>query len=580
MRWLRCARGAGTRAMREVSRVLLFVLGAAVTTATGCSVADDARLLQLRGVEAGDVVLGESLRVLGSGFPTGAACRVVLRGRLFEPGRSARTIDVALSAQATSDEEIVAMVRETSLPMKSRHATFVGDVVVRFDARLPGSATYSVSGVSGVSGTVRDASFDLVRAEVNVAERYAQLRIAQHTLSALGIVLEEDQANDDGLRVGWATEQSVAARAGLRQGDVLTHLDGLRLRTVADFVAPPGTSRLRVGVKHSDRPRQDVVELRLPIAGESGLDYTGLTGALAAVLALMAVAWLAPVPHRLVWFSGARAAGGRARGAFDAAFAAPERPAWFAGVWLLAAALVWVGMAVLSRWQLSLHLSVVAALVAALHLVLTGTNGRGRARVLSVGRELVTLTLVLAPLACAGLVAGSLTLDGVADRQGALPWQWFAFKAPPLLLASAVFLSATRRLVARVAEVHAAPALALAIVLSGVGVAAFFGGWQVMDHGGHAVLRAPVFGIVAFAAKAWLVLLFATTSSPRVPARLTVRLWVPAALASVLLSAVWMRIGLLPSIELLVGATLFVASLLVALVVAWRAQRSGLMPAQ
>jgi hypothetical protein len=39
-------------------------------------------------------------------------------------------------------------------------------------------------------------------------------------------------------------------------------------------------------------------------------------------------------------------------------------------------------------------------------------------------------------------------------------------------------------------------------------------------------------------------------------------------------------IGLLPSMELLVGATLFVASLVVVLVVVWRAQRSGLMPAQ
>jgi len=575
MRWLRCARGARTRAMREVSRVLLSVLCAAVTTATGCSVADDARLLQLRGVEAGDVVLGDSLRVLGRGFPTGASCRVVLRGRLFEPGRSARTIEVALSAQATSDEEILATVHETSLPMKSRHATFLGDVVVRFDARLPGAVT---SSVSGVSGTVRDASFDLVRAEVNVAERYAQLRIAQTTLSALGIVLEDDQENDDGLRVHWAAEQSVAAVAGLRQGDVLTHLDGLRLRTVADFVAPPGASRLQVGVKYSDRPRQDVLELRLPSAGTSGLDYAGVTSALVAVLALMAVAWLAPVPHRLVWFSGSRAESGRARGAFDAAFAAPERPAWFAGVWLFVAALVWVGMAVLSRWQLSLHVSVMAAFVAALHLVLTGTNGRGRLR--SVGRELVTLALVLSPLACAGLVGGSLTLDGVAERQGALPWQWFAFKAPPLLLASAVFLSATRRLVARVAEVHSAPALVLAIVLSGVGVAAFFGGWQVWDHGGHPLLRAPVFGIVAFTAKAWLLLLFATTSRPRRPERLTVRVWVPAALASVLLSAVWMRIDLLPSMEFLVGATLFVASLVVVLVVAWRAQRSGLMPAQ
>lgn len=578
MGWLRCARGARTRTMRDVSPVLLAVVCAAVTTtAAGCSVADDARLLQLRGVEAGDVVLGESLRVLGRGFPAGAACRVVLRGRLFEPGRPPRTIDVALSAQATSDEEILAIVRETSLPMKSSHATFVGDVVVRFDARLPGSVT---SSVSGVSGTVKDESFDFVRADVNVAERYAHLRAAQHTLSALGIVLEEDQENDTGLTLHWAAEQSVAARAGLRQGDVLTHLDGLRLRTVADFVAPPGASRLKVGVKYSDRSRQEVVELRLPGVGASGLDYAGATSALAVVFALMAVAWLAPVPRRLVWFSGSRVEGGRALDAFDAAFAAKDRPAWLAAAWLFAAALVWVGTAVLSRWQISLHLSVTAAAVAALHLVVTGTSVGGRARLLSVGRELVTLALLLSPLACAGLVGGSLTLEGIAERQGALPWQWFAFKAPPLLIASAVFLNATRRLVARVAAVHAATALALAIVLSGVGVAAFFGGWQVLDHGGHALLRAPVIGIVAFAFKAWLVLLFATTASPRRPSRSTARVWVPAALVSVLLSALWMRMGLLPSMELLVGASLFVATLLVVLGVAWRAQRSGLIPAQ
>jgi hypothetical protein len=79
---------------------------------------------------------------------------------------------------------------------------------------------------------------------------------------------------------------------------------------------------------------------------------------------------------------------------------------------------------------------------------------------------------------------------------------------------------------------------------------------------------------VLFAAKAWTLMLIIT--APRQPhvTLFSSTGWLGLALASLALSLVWVRLPIVPSVELVVGHSLCGATVAVALLRLWRGQRT------
>jgi len=552
--WFRLAGEFG--ASRVCGVLVLVCVGA-----LGCAVADDARLLTLTGVESGEVVLGDSLVVRGEGFPTGAACTVTLRGELAQAGVSSRSIDVALAGRAISGDAVAANLTASAFPVIDAHATFHGHVSLSFSA---------AAGASHVSGEIDHVVIDLLRADVDVMQRHAQQRRAHETLGRLGIVLEDEQETDTGLRVRWAREGSVAALAGLQQGDVLTHAGGLRLRTTADLVPAPDAPQLRLRVRPSARPSEHVVVLSLASADQSQLGHAGKVVSAVAVLVLVCLVWLAPTPRRLVWFRSERSAAEASSP--NVAASTPSRSLASVVLWPLAASLFWIALAVGERWHITWHLLAIAALTGAAHLVFAQSAGPSVSRVRTLAQELGLLLIAFSPLACVGLVGGSMTIVGLVAQQGGLPWQWFVFKAPPLLVAFFVFLSGARRLIER--SENRTGSIAFAIMFAGVGAAVFLGGWRPIGPGLTRLIDPIVVGIVAFAAKAWVLMLVLTLPRRNNVAVLSTSTWFGLSVASVALSLIWIRLPIAASVELVVAHALCGATFMLAVLQLWRVQRT------
>lgn len=568
-------RGSGAiRALRLAGGLRLL----ACVTPLGCALAEESQLLTLTGIDSAEVVLGDELRVQGHGFPTGSSCTARLRGQLWQAGSVVRSIDVPLAAQAISTDEIAIRVEPSALPAIDAHATFSGRVSLSFAG---------AAGASRVAGELDRVVFDLLRADVELSQRYAHLRRAYETLRVLGVVLEDAEESSAGLRIRWARDGSVASAAGLRQGDLLTHMDGLRVRTAADLVPAPGATQIQLRVRPSARASERVVTLPIASVERPELGHAGRIISAIAALMLACLFWFAPVPRRLVRFRSApeNEQTPQERRVMDPPLSlvstpipAPSRRLVAVVLWPIVASVYWIALAVGPRWHVTWHLLAVAALIGAAHVVMRVRPNLFADRARWLLRELALLLVAFLPLACAGLIAGSMTLTGIVEQQGASPWQWFVFRAPPMLLACAAFLGGARRLIDRSANLQDPTSTAFAIVFAGVGAAAFLGGWQPFELGVIRSADPAVAGVVAFAIKAWVV--FLTLSLPRRDdvSWLATTTWLALSAASVALSLLWIRLPLVPAVELVVGYSLCGATFTVGMLQLWRAQRASTMP--
>jgi len=95
----------------------------------------------------------------------------------------------------------------------------------------------------------------------------------------------------DGALVGSVEGNTPAGKAGVRHGDVITEVDGIKIKTTRDLInyvsaKGPNTSvRLRIwrdgktfdkDVRLSERPGTDVADAEEPEDGDSGIDWMGL----------------------------------------------------------------------------------------------------------------------------------------------------------------------------------------------------------------------------------------------------------------------------------------------------------------
>jgi NADH:ubiquinone oxidoreductase subunit H len=134
---------------------------------------------------------------------------------------------------------------------------------------------------------------------------------------------------------------------------------------------------------------------------------------------------------------------------------------------------------------------------------------RGNTRRLRVACEGVFFVLVLGvPIACASLLFGVHSFDGVVAGQGASPLTWSWLQRPTMLAALPLYLVAASRIQAHPTAPHDEAGFAraeqwiTAAVLCALGVVLFAGGWQVPA----ALVRLPQARLLAaalFVLKAW-----------------------------------------------------------------------------
>jgi serine protease Do len=95
----------------------------------------------------------------------------------------------------------------------------------------------------------------------------------------------------DGALVGSVEDGTPAAKGGIQHGDVITAVDGIKIKTTRDLInyvsakGPSATVTLQIyrdgktldrQVKLSERPGQREQESRLPEKGETGIDWLGI----------------------------------------------------------------------------------------------------------------------------------------------------------------------------------------------------------------------------------------------------------------------------------------------------------------
>jgi hypothetical protein len=208
--------------LRALGLAALSVAGGA-----GCGVAEGPELLELSSAGPGLVESGGALSVVGRGFPAGRVGRVDLTGVSLVPGRDPQRVRASLTGHAASSGRVVVNLGETEvrrITAEAPHATFRGTLSIAFEPVR--------AGAPALRGHLNDLTLDVLEAG---AVRNSPSEFSTY----LGLQLGPD------LSVTGVTSGLPADAAGLRLGDRLHRLDGVRLLTLSDFApAAHGTQSL------------------------------------------------------------------------------------------------------------------------------------------------------------------------------------------------------------------------------------------------------------------------------------------------------------------------------------------------
>ena len=565
-------------------RVLaLFVLG--LTAA--CDARDNSpNLLEVTGVNPHTLEVGDRLTLRGSGFPEGRTATVRFRGDVFRAGQTPlRDVNIAAHASASDPHSIVVtlsaeLAREFCGAGDAVHATFRGATTASFQARTAGAPP--VRGI--LEGVVLDVNPALISPVAAQAREAEAARFAAY--AGMTVVHSEDR---DVVLVDTIEPDGRAARAGLLPGDALLELDGVRLSGLSDLIPPPRARLSHLAVRRGDEksPATYAVDVSgfQPGSPSELVPAATLLGFAVSVLLLFA----SPLGRALDWFEG-RLAGAirdRARPSSLSRARGERKPLGFVRValselpssplpyfvFILDSA--WLTLLAMNRtiWARELDLPVLflgsLTALGATALVLGGREPAQRFSLLRGLRHvllgLVFQAPVLAAMACAVLLSGSLRSDDILAAQGGWPWQWFAFASPTALGIFVLVVLGLVPVVARApgalrAAVHEAAASPLGrqrttlpewshlILTSGVITLVFLGGPRVPGLAADALgsTGLQVLGALLFQAKAIAVLSlvlsirFATNQVRQTEvARLGVRFVLPGAALFLVATYLW-----------------------------------------
>jgi NADH-quinone oxidoreductase subunit H len=446
---------AGTRtgwrapASKWTSRAL--VLAALALVEQGCQRETNPELLEVNHLSSSEVQFGDTLQVSGDGFALGKPVLVHFRGELHRAGVAARTVNIALSAQAESQQELQLPLpteaerefygNEAGEEVSGAHATFRGDLQVAIAASEPGAPP--------VTGTLHGATLELYPA---LEARTASERRAALGRRALGFWgVEVTLAPETGLTITATTPDGRAAAAGLEPGDRIVRAGGLSVREPSDLV--PGTGRtLQLGVYRGKLPRS----VLLDADGFHAQPPPELRSVLLllSVVAVLFALWASPLVRLWTvltsqWLTPLRARYGEALRATRAstALARVTRGS-------TPGSLVWLGVGAallapaLRRTQLDLGLGLLALAFGSALLSITASlveGGRGgpywslRRGVRAALQQFLMISPVWIGLLSLGLESG-VDADEWVKSQGAWPWTWNALSSPGLSLSFLLML--------------------------------------------------------------------------------------------------------------------------------------------
>lgn len=418
----------------------------------GCDAHDNSpNLLEVSDLNPHALEVGDRLTLIGSGFPEGRAAKVSFRGDVFRAGQSPLRDVTIVATAAASDPHSIAVTLNAELAREfcgvgdAVHATFRGATTAAFQARE--------SGAPPVRGTLEGVVLDVNPASISKAALAAHEAEAQRFAEYAGMTVVHSEERDV-LLIDTLEPEGRASRAGLLPGDALLELDGVRLESIADFIPPPRARLSHVSVRRGDE--QAPSTFALDVAGFQPGSPSEL--APAATVLGFAVALLllfaSPLGRALSWLEarlasrirdrGKPSAWARARGDLKSLsflrIALNELPTSPLPYFVFIMDSAWLTLLAMNRtiWARELDLPVLflgslTALCATALVV--GGREPGRRFSLSAGLRHVLVTLVfqtpvLAAMACAVLLSGSLRSDDILAAQGGWPWQWFAFASP------------------------------------------------------------------------------------------------------------------------------------------------------
>lgn len=488
-------------ALRFVLRVALLV--GLVAGALGCQDEVIPELVKVTDVVPREAEVGDRLEIAGVGFPQGRTAKITFRGELRRPGERPRSAKITTEGLVTSQSRIELVMNDALEAAfcdrgdQAVHTTFVGSIEVAFAG--------AVRGGPPIAGVLDDATLDLRPVSVRAHKAQELTREGRAVAAHLGLDLEPAVGR---LVVRTVAPRSHGERAGIRPGDAILALGGVRTRELADL-ATAEEHAAEVRLLRGDPPREHVREVPL-----EGLHLTiprEMATALGLVAAAVVLALLlfAPLPG-----SGDLddRVGEHLRGPLgdhEAAlrWAAARLRAPGVIVRLATVVVVAAGLTAAAALRVVVQGDVLglAALSAGALTATLVLGGRSTPRATIALRELVKL----AGLVVAAHAAGSLSLYEIVRGQGAAPWEWGAFASPGLFGLAAIVCVHHAKTRAAWSHVEGGAAGAFAgahDALTAVIVATMFGGgWpaganpfaQALVLVAKALLLLGVFAVVA-----------------------------------------------------------------------------------
>lgn len=585
--------------------LLLLVPLVAALGLSGCDRDGVPPLVEVTEVSPREIEVGDRMELRGSGFPQGRAARVTFRGTLRRPGRPAVTgATIESEGVVASSDRIEIVVGE---PLEERfcghgdhavHTTIIGDVEVAFASSAPGAPPL----VGVMHGLTLDITPSSVRASV-VESRAAE---GSRVLAFLGVT--PGAATPRGLPVEKVSPGSAGDMAGFQPGDLISAVDGVHVREISD-VAPASARSAQITLRHGDSGTEETKTVAMiGYAGEHipaeygpALLLVGLALAVLVLLVLPAPAIASALELRVA--RRLRAAGSKAAAA--ALFGRGPRAVGSA------LASVLVGTFALGPHVVGAELDGAVLLLAAVALFLASrvASARGAKASARAAAEIAVPGLVLAA-AIAGVVVngGALHLTEIVRAQGGAPWEFAALRQP---VASALAFAYVGALLVMLRARDDVPLLADAriddgevvvrpspktvkaaalvedngrllerlglVVACALGVAAFFGGWQLPAGIEARTTLLQAAGAVLFVVKTWtlaaVLLGAASIASPwstREARAFVVRRLLPALFLGAALVALSRRIAPSESLEAALGLTVVTAGVLFCLRTALR----------
>lgn len=568
-----------------MSRVVRFVVFlASVFALTACRPEEIPPLVDVVEMSPREAEVGDRLELRGSGLPQGRTARVTFKGALRRAGeRSVSGASIDVDGVVVSTDRIELVLGEAAVERfcghgdHAAHTTFSGDVEVAFRSSTPGAPP--------LVGTLRAVTLDVRPAQVAASVTEARVAEGERLLAFLGITA--GPATPRGLPIEAVKAGSPADRAGIVAGDLLSAVDGVHVAGIED-VLPSSARAVQIGVRRADSPSEEVHTI--PLVGYEAarvpLEYGPALVLVALALAILLVL-VAPGPHALGALELAvatRLRGVSAKAITSALFGRGVRA--FASV---LASLV-VGTFALGPHVIAPELDGALLLVVSLALF-AGSRvavARGAKEALVAALSVAALgALLSASFAGAVLSGGAFALAELVRAQGGAPWDFAAVRAPGAgLLAfgygATLFALARRRraggeltLAASADETPEMPRMLerLALVVAcALGVALFFGGWQVPGAEGSRSLAVHLAGALLFVTKTWTVVAAVRGAAALVPActaaqaRSFVWKWtLPALAAGTAVVTISRRLAPSRTIETAWGALLVAALLLLVL---------------